>query len=257
MAQLCHMLTTLLVTPNDEPETARISRALGPSARLQTVHAGETTPARLKEVSQPDLVIVDGASVSLIEIKKIVRAFPKSMVIVASKKISTEKTEERYKAGVTAVVPLNSLRHALSNVRRILGEGAPAHVELKQAKASSDAFERSVVEGLHDPSTGRLSAQAVADMLGISVTALAKSIKLTPSALSKRPNAKAAQRSLRELEFSIAALRRLLGSDASMRAWLNAPNADLGQEPPIHLLTKGSANEFAGYIKSALAGQPT
>src|SRR5580658_1485345 len=140
MAQLCHMLTTLLVTPNDEPETARISRALGPSARLQTVHAGETTPARLKEVSQPDLVIVDGASVSLIEIKKIVRAFPKSMVIVASKEISTEETEERYKAGVTAVVPLNSLRHALSNVRRILGEGAPAHVELKQAKASSDAF---------------------------------------------------------------------------------------------------------------------
>lgn len=251
------MLNTLWVTPKDEVETERISRALGRSARLQTIPAGKTTPAKLKQFSQPDLVIVDSAGVSLIEIKTIVRAFPKSVVIVASKRISTEKSEEKYKAGVTAVVPLNSLQHALSNVRRILGERAPALVELKQTKASPGAFEGSVVERLHDRNTGRLSALAVADILGISVTALAKSIGLTPSALSKRPNAKAAQRSLRELEFSIAALRRLLGSDTSMRAWLNAPNPDLGQEPPIHLLTRGSTNEFATYIKSALAGQPT
>jgi hypothetical protein len=251
------MLNTLLVTPNDEPETDRISRALGPSARLQTMHAGETTPAKLKEFSQPDLVIVDGAAVSLIEIKTIVRAFPKSVVIVASKRVSTEKSEEKYKAGVTAVVPLNSLQHVLSNVRRILGERALALVEQAQPQSWPRAFERTMVEGLHEPNTGRLSAQAVADMLGISVSALAKGIGLTPSALSKRPNAKAAQGALRELEFSIAALRRLLGSDTGMRAWLNAPNLDLGQEPPIHLLTKGSVNEFANYIRSALAGQPT
>jgi antitoxin Xre/MbcA/ParS-like protein len=251
------MPNTLLVTPKDEPETERISRALGPSARLQTIQAGETTPAKLKQFSQPDLVIVDSAGVSLIEIKMIVRAFPKSVVIVASKRVSTEKSEENYKAGVTAVVPLNSLQHALTNVRRILGERAQANVELKQPKASPEAFEHTVIEGLHDPNTGRLSAQAIADTLGISATALAKSIGLTPSALSKRPDAKAAQRSLRDLEFSIAALRRLLGSETTMRAWLNAPNPDLGQEPPIHLLTKGSASELASYIRSALAGQPT
>src|SRR6202050_2636302 len=47
---------------------------------------------------------------------------------------------------------------------------------------------------------------------------LAKAVGLTPSALSKRPHAKAAQDALREIEFAVAAVRRLLGSDARVRA---------------------------------------
>jgi hypothetical protein len=154
----------------------------------------------------------------LIEIKTIVRAFPKAVVIVASKKVSTETSEQRYKAGVTAVVPLSSLGDAVTSLRRLLDLRPLADPELRTPGAPLRPSESAVVEELHDPRTGRLNAQAAANALGISVTALAKGVGLTPSALSKRPNAKAAQRALRAIEFSVAALRRLLGSDSRMRA---------------------------------------
>jgi hypothetical protein len=237
------MLNTLLVTPKDEPEAERISKVLRRSARLRTIYAGETSPAKLRQLSRPDLIVVGSAKVSLIEIKTIIRAFPKAVIIVASKKVSTETSEQRYKAGVTAVVPLSSLGDAVTSLRT-------PDVPVRPSASA-------VVEELHDPRTGRLNAQAAANALGISVTALAKGVGLTPSALSKRPNAKAAQGALRAIEFSVAALRRVLGSDNRMRAWLNAPHPDLGEEPPIHLLTRGSVSEFANYVRSALAGQPT
>jgi hypothetical protein len=85
----------------------------------------------------------------------------------------------------------------------------------------------------------------------------AKAVGLTPLALSKRPHARAAQDALREIEFAMAALRRLLGSDARVRAWLNAPHPDLGGDAPLALLTKGSAKDLADYVRSALSGQPT
>jgi hypothetical protein len=55
----------------------------------------------------------------------------------------------------------------------------------------------------------------------------------------------------------VAALRRLLGSDARVRAWLNAPHPDLGGDAPLALLTKGSAKDLADYVRGALSGQPT
>lgn len=116
---------------------------------------------------------------------------------------------------------------------------------------------RAIVEELHDPDTGRIDAQRAARALGIPLGALAKAIGATPSALAKRSSAKSVQPALREIEFAIAGLRELLGSDRPMLAWLNKPHPDLGGEPPINLLAKGSAREFANYVRSALAGQPT
>ena len=114
-----------------------------------------------------------------------------------------------------------------------------------------------VVEEFHDKATGRLDSDAVARGLGISVSGLAKAVGLTPSALSKRPHARAAQDALREIEFAVAALRRLLGSDTRVRAWLNAPHPDLGGDAPLALLTKGSAKDLADYVRGAVSGQPT
>jgi Protein of unknown function (DUF2384) len=114
-----------------------------------------------------------------------------------------------------------------------------------------------IVEEPHDPDTGRLDTQRAARALGVPLGTLAKAIGSTPSALAKRSSAKSVQLGLREIEFAIAGLRELLGSDRRMLAWLNEPHPDLGGEPPINLLAKGSAREFANYVRSALAGQPT
>lgn len=104
---------------------------------------------------------------------------------------------------------------------------------------------------------GPIDAAKVAAALGLAPSALAKPVGVTPSALSRRTTARAAQKGLRELEFVWAALRQEMGSDDRVRAWLNAPHPDLGGEPPLALLVKGSATALADYVRSALAGQPT
>jgi hypothetical protein len=114
-----------------------------------------------------------------------------------------------------------------------------------------------MVEAFHDRATARLDAGAVARGLGIPVSGLAKAVGLTASALSKRPHAKGAQDALRQIEFAMAALRRLLGPDSRVRAWLNAPHPDLGGDVPLALLMKGSARDLADYVLGALARQPT
>lgn len=130
-------------------------------------------------------------------------------------------------------------------------ENAPfEHAERPHSSAA-------VVEELHDPETGLLDAQRAARAMGISLVVLATALGSTPSKLANRPGAKPVQSALREIEFAIAGLRRLLGSDRRIVVWLNEPHPDLGGEPPINLLTKGSAWDFANFVRSALAGQPT
>ncbi|MGA9725093.1 MAG: antitoxin Xre/MbcA/ParS toxin-binding domain-containing protein [Candidatus Binatus sp.] len=145
------------------------------------------------------------------------------------------------------MVPLGALDDAIANLAEVFQAG----------KSKDDRALETMVEEFHDSATGRLDSDAVARGLGISVSELAKAVGLTPSALSKRPHAKAAQDALREIEFTVAALRRLLGSDARVRAWLNAPHPDLGGDAPLALLTKGSAKDLADYVRGALSGQPT
>jgi uncharacterized protein (DUF2384 family) len=103
---------------------------------------------------------------------------------------------------------------------------------------------------------GRLDAERVAKTLGLPLSVLAKSVGVTHSALIRRPTARAAQKGLREIEFAWAVLCNELGSADQARAWLHAPRPDLGGEPPLALLTAGSATAFADYLRSALAGQP-
>ncbi len=176
------------------------------------------------------------------------RAFPNTAIVITSRSLSGERSADVYRAGATAVVPLGALGDAIANLAQVFKVGSPG-------KAST--LDETMVEEFHDRATGRLDSDAVARGLGISVSGLAKAVGLTPSALSKRPHARAAQDALREIEFAVAALRRLLGSDARVRAWLNAPHPDLGGNAPLALLTKGSAKDLADYVRGALSGQPT
>lgn len=108
-----------------------------------------------------------------------------------------------------------------------------------------------------EPIDSQLDAERIAMAFGLTVSALAKPVGVTPSALSRRRTAPAAQRGLRELEFVWAVLRRELGADDVARAWLHAGHPLLDGEAPIALLTKGSATALADFVRSAVAGQPT
>ena len=112
------------------------------------------------------------------------------------------------------------------------------------------------VEAFHDPETGRLDAARVAAAYRISLSALARGLRVTQSALSKRPTAAAAQGGLRELEFVWATLLDLLRTEERVRGWLNTNRADLGGRAPIDLLAGGSVEALVNYIRSVVAGEP-
>ena len=206
--------------------------------------------AGVRPDTAPDLIVagLGKHGTAVLEVKGLRRRFPGIAIVITSRKLSGEISAEVYRAGATAVVPLGALGDAIANLA----------ASVRGGKAERrPRFRRTMVEEFHDKATGRLDSDAVARGLGISVSGLAKAVGLTPSALSKRPHARAAQDALREIEFAVAALRRLLGSDARVRAWLNAPHPDLGGDAPLALLTKGSAKDLADYVRGALSGQPT
>ena len=246
------MLNVLYVTRKSEgPEfEGKVTAALR-SARLRKLTVAKAVAVAGGEPdTAPDLIVagLGERGAALIEIKGLRRAFPNAAIVITSSKLSGERSADVYRAGATAVVPLSALGDAIGNLAQVFKVGNPG-------KAST--LDETMVEEFHDGATGRLDSDAVARGLGISVSGLAKAVGLTPSALSKRPHARAAQDALREIEFAVAALRRLLGSDARVRAWLNAPHPDLGGDAPLALLTKGSAKDLADYVRGALSGQPT
>ena len=243
------MLNALYVTRNDEgPEfEERVTAALR-SAHLRRLPVAKAV-AGVRPDTAPDLIVagLGKHGTAVLEVKGLRRRFPGIAIVITSRKLSGEISAQVYRAGATAVVPLGALDDAIANLAQVFQAGKP----------KDDRALEIVVEEFHDKATGRLDSDAVARGLGISVSGLAKAVGLTPSALSKRPHAKAAQDALREIEFAVAALRRLLGSDARVRAWLNAPHPDLGGDAPLALLTKGSAKDLADYVRGALSGQPT
>lgn len=244
------MLNALYITrKNEGPEfEGRVTAALR-SAHLRRLSAAKAV-AGAEPDTAPDLIVagLGERGAALVEIKGLRRAFPKTAIVITGRKLSGAMSAQVYRAGATAVVPLGALRDAIANLTQVFEAGNP-----RKARA----LDETMVEEFHDRATGRLDADAVARGLGVSVSGLARAVGLTPSALSKRPHARAAQDALREIEFAVAALQKLLGSDARVRAWLNAPHPDLGGDAPLALLTKGSAKDLADYVRGALAGQPT
>jgi hypothetical protein len=244
------MLNALYITRKHElPDfEKKVTMALG-SVHLRKL-AVTRAVAATKPHTTPDLVVAGlGQRGAVVEVKELRRAFPKIPIVITSGDLSEETSAEIYRAGATAVVPLGALGDAIANLAQVVETG-------KEGKAGA-LKDATMVEAFHDRATGRLDAKAVARGLGISMSGLAKAAGLTPSALSKRPRARAAQDALREIEFAVASLRRLLESDARVRAWLNAPHPDLGGRAPLALLTDGSAKDLADYVRGALSGQPT
>ena len=242
------MLNALyVVRTKDGAEFQRTVTTALRSARVRRVAAAQAV-ANTKRSETPDLIVARlEAHEALNGIADLRQAFPKSLIVVASRGFSQERSAAVYRAGANTFVPLNAVGDAIANLARVF--------EADERRPSGP--DETMVEEFHDPTTGRLDANAVARGLGISVSGLAKAVGLTPSALSKRPRAKSAQDALREIEFAMSGLRRLLGADSRVRAWLNAPHPDLEGDAPLALLRTGSAKDLADYVRGALSGQST
>lgn len=102
--------------------------------------------------------------------------------------------------------------------------------------------------------SGRLSAAAVADAYGISLSELAGWLGKTKQAMSKTPDAKSLQQELGYFE-RVARLRMALPEDRFSK-WLRMPNAQLRKKSPLDLLASGSRQAVADLADDMLTGAP-
>jgi hypothetical protein len=183
-----------------------------------------------RQAAAPDLVVALGSITVLAEVKLMCAVAPHVPIFVAwAGRPEEQFLSEAYAAGATSVVPAERVDVAWENFVRVSRGGR-----------NIEAVHGTLVPGFHDE-TGRLDATRVAQLMGLTLSQVAKAIGVTTSALSKRSSAAAAQSGLRELEFSWATLLDMLGEAELARAWLHTGHPDFSSEPPLRYLTEGEA----------------
>jgi hypothetical protein len=115
---------------------------------------------------------------------------------------------------------------------------------------------------LRDPGTGRLDANRIADLLGISRTDIARICGVSEKSLDQTPADSAIQAKLQPLEGVAYALLWCGGSMAKLHVWLNRPNRDLpmvnGKRPsPLDLILSGHAELVARKVHNLRTGHPS
>lgn len=109
---------------------------------------------------------------------------------------------------------------------------------------------------LHDPRSGRIDAKRVARAYGLSLRALSKALGRKPQTVGKTPTSSSLQNQLAHFRRSYELLLKLLGDQAKVLAWLNAPQPDLAGEQPIALFSRGEAETVRNFLEVMYAGGP-
>jgi hypothetical protein len=103
-------------------------------------------------------------------------------------------------------------------------------------------------------SSGRLSARAVANAFGLSVSRLAKLLRRSRQSLSKTDDAESIQSDLQP--FARAARLRANLTEDEFRSWLQFPNPLLGESRPVDLISDGRVDVVADLAEDMLTGSP-
>ncbi len=110
---------------------------------------------------------------------------------------------------------------------------------------------------LHDPDTGLLDSERVAQYLRIPLRQLAGALGRNYSTVHKTPSAPSLQVPLRSIKKSLEILEQVLGSRAAALAWLNSPHPELDRHTPLEVLLDGGAPMIESMLEGALEGIPS
>lgn len=157
---------------------------------------------------------------------------------------------------VPTPAPLNAAEAWAVPLDASTADAAVARVEAlsRAIPASADAAQRllNVLRvpdvDLVEPKSGRLDARRIASELGISMRSLASATPVTPQALSASPDSASAQLALHPFARIISALRRLLPEPAR-KAWLQAPNPQFQNRPPVEAMLAGEVSAIARMLE--------
>lgn len=115
---------------------------------------------------------------------------------------------------------------------------------------------------LRDLGTGRLDANLIAELLGISRPDIARLCGVSEQILNQTPAGFAIQDKLEPLEDVAQALRWCGGNKAKLHAWLNHPNHDFPEVDgkkcsPLDLILGGHMKLVAHKVHNLCTGHPS
>ena len=115
---------------------------------------------------------------------------------------------------------------------------------------------RVILPELHDPATGRIDAQKVADFLSVPLKALAEALGLNYKAVHRTPGAPAFQQKLRSVKRILELLDDFFGSPEIVRTWLNSPHPEFGGQSALHAMLAGDTDAVVLILENAWNGVP-
>jgi hypothetical protein len=150
---------------------------------------------------------------------------------------------------------LKEIKMKVAAMEALLDEMRAAEASSPQPSALDDVQELlKVTEDLR-ASSGKLSAEAVAKVFGVSVNELAGWLGRSRQSLSKTPDADSIQNDLAFFEH-VARLRAVVKGD-HFRKWLRMSNDQLDGESPLELLAAGNRQVVVDFVEDILTGNPS
>ena len=113
-----------------------------------------------------------------------------------------------------------------------------------------------ILPELHDPKSGRIDAQRVAEFMGVPLKRLAEGLGLTYSAVHRNPSANGIQEALRPVKRSLEILHEFFGPKETIRIWLNTPHPDLDGTTALETIMEGKAFAVSRILGNAWNGVP-
>lgn len=230
-------------------------------------------PAKVSDESPKEIITVLGVSKAgdvarFIKVAKTYVRDGKAMVAVASPSIFNhpryrDAIEDVHIPGVGVLVEEPSefeVDQLGPWVIRILNVGKSG--ERRAPVPACEFTPLDISARLRDPASGRLDANRISDLLGVSKSDLATKVcGVSRQALGQYPASAGIQEKLQPLEDVAQALIWCGGDEAKLRAWLKRPNRDFpkvdGRIPsPLDLILLGHADVVARKVENLRTGQP-
>jgi hypothetical protein len=109
---------------------------------------------------------------------------------------------------------------------------------------------------LHDPASGRIHAQKIADFLGIPLKRLAEGLGLNYKAVHRNPSAASLQATLQPVKRMLELLHEFFPDPESARIWLNTLHPDLAGQTALQTMLTGKPEAVLVILENATAGVP-
>ena len=245
--------TKILIAEDDSLSRRKLTQLLANDYEVTSTQTSTEAIAAIK-TDQPDLVILDlktSNADGLELLKKLRKASHDLNVIVLTERSRTSDISKALKLGAREylVKPIdsNELRERVS--RAVAGSG--------RTQVSPKVSVKMWLPELHDPQTGRIAADKIAEHMAVPLKQLAQAVGANYTAVHKTPAADSLQSALLPVKRSLEILHELLGDPAAERAWLNSPHPDLGMRTPLQVILEGNGRALWTILENALEGIPS